>query len=594
MSLISMKEYLSKLLENFSVVIDLEMTILNADPLERLAWTGDFYGPYTGAPDGQLDEKWERSYTMKVIHSGQTVIAIDTSEYTSSVETFKNYKNRKYYSLIASPIYIGETLEGVIVLASFNAAQQKTLIEKQEQLLKYMENLTDLIASKYREKELLDRTLLTKNQLKTIVDTIQDGIILYSKSQGIRQINSCAETYLHFGDSRIQSVLLAEILSLVKSPDKKYRSEIREIHKTIEGVQFSLQVQISPIDDRGDIFLFIINPFSKIQNDITQNMSGEKVEREIIFSSYKMRETVNQAETVASSSFSVLITGESGTGKELLARMIHAHGPRSSKPFISVNCAAIPDTLLESELFGYEEGAFTGAKKGGKIGKFLLANHGTLFLDEIGEMPLYLQAKLLRVLSEHQIDRLGGSSPIDVDVRIIAATNRNLEEMIHTKEFRADLYYRLSVVPIHIPALRERKEDIFVLSKFFIEKYNKILNKKVRRISDEALSIMRNYSWPGNVRELENCLEYMMTFEKGSLLSDTNIPQKMLLPSAADNSGQEIDLYRPLKENVELFEAGVIAKLKDAYGGRPSKEQVEEICRILKISVASYYRKIKK
>ena len=158
----------------------------------------------------------------------------------------------------------------------------------------------------------------------------------------------------------------------------------------------------------------------------------------------------------------LLITGESGTGKELIARMIHAHGVRRKHPFISVNCAAIPDTLLESELFGYEDGAFTGAKKGGKIGKFLLANHGTLFLDEIGEMPLYLQAKLLRVLSEHQIDRVGGEAPIDVDVRIIAATNRNLEEMIQTKEFRADLYYRLNVVPIHIPPLRERKYFCFV------------------------------------------------------------------------------------------------------------------------------------
>lgn len=271
--------------------------------------------------------------------------------------------------------------------------------------------------------------------------------------------------------------------------------------------------------------------------------------------------------------------------------MIHAHGGRNKHPFISVNCAAIPDSLLESELFGYEDGAFTGAKKGGKIGKFLLANHGTLFLDEIGEMPLYLQAKLLRVLSEHQIDRVGGDTPIDIDVRIIAATNRNLEEMIRTKEFRADLFYRLNVVPIHIPPLRERKEDIFVLSKFFIGKYNKILNKKVHRISDEVLTIMRAYSWPGNVRELENCIEYMMTFEKGAMLSIENIPAKMKVSEEENIFAPGLNLYRPLRENVELVESEIIARLNAVYKDLPVCDQVKEVCKILEISMASYYRK---
>lgn len=183
-----------------------------------------------------------------------------------------------------------------------------------------------------------------------------------------------------------------------------------------------------------------------------------------------MRKTIDQAEIVADNSVSVLITGESGTGKELIARMIHAHGVRRKHPFISVNCAAIPDTLLESELFGYEDGAFTGAKKGGKIGKFLLANHGTLFLDEIGEMPLYLQAKLLRVLSEHQIDRVGGEAPIDVDVRIIAATNRNLEEMIQTKEFRADLYLSFKCCADPYSSAPGKKRRYFCFVQIFYRK----------------------------------------------------------------------------------------------------------------------------
>lgn len=458
-------------------------------------------------------------------------------------------------------------------------------------MLRYIENLTDLIASKYKEKDLLERTMLTKNRLNAVIDTMQEGIILYSKEQGILHINSCAKTYLHYGDDEVQPVLLQELLALSDHFSEKDRSQITEIHKMIGEVQFSLQVQIYLINQSLDNILFIFSPFSKIQNDLTQNTPDVAIERQIIFSSCKMRKTIDQAEIVADNSVSVLITGESGTGKELIARMIHAHGVRRKHPFISVNCAAIPDTLLESELFGYEDGAFTGAKKGGKIGKFLLANHGTLFLDEIGEMPLYLQAKLLRVLSEHQIDRVGGEAPIDVDVRIIAATNRNLEEMIQTKEFRADLYYRLNVVPIHIPPLRERKEDIFVLCKYFIEKYNKILNKKVRRISDEALAVMRAYNWPGNVRELENCIEYMMTFEKGSILSDDNMPSKMKIPEERHIFAPGINIYRPLRENVELLESEIITRLGAEYKNLPLRDQVREICKILDISQASYYRK---
>ena len=185
-----------------------------------------------------------------------------------------------------------------------------------------------------------------------------------------------------------------------------------------------------------------------------------------------------------------------------------------------MNCAAIPESLMESELFGYEEGAFTGARKGGRIGKIQLANHGTFFLDEIGDMPLYLQAKLLRVLSERKVDRIGSSSSslINVDVRIIAATNRNLEEMIERKEFREDLYYRLNVVPLHLPPLRERPDDIPFLIQHFIAKYNKILEKEIRTASAPVMELMMKYRWPGNVRELENSIEYMMTFEKSPVL----------------------------------------------------------------------------
>ena len=248
---------------------------------------------------------------------------------------------------------------------------------------------------------------------------------------------------------------------------------------------------------------------------------------------------------------------------------------------------------MESELFGYEEGAFTGARKGGKIGKIQLANHGTFFLDEIGDMPLYLQAKLLRVLNDKKVERIGNSSTslINVDVRIIAATNQNLEEMIERKEFREDLYYRLNVVPLRLPPLRERPDDIPFLIQHFINKYNKILGKEIRSASASVMELMMEYQWPGNVRELENCIEYMMTFEKGSILSDDNMPSKMKIPEERHIFAPGINIYRPLRENVELLESEIITRLGAEYKNLPLRDQVREICKILDISQASYYRK---
>lgn len=282
----------------------------------------------------------------------------------------------------------------------------------------------------------------------------------------------------------------------------------------------------------------------------------------------------------------------------MFARLIHTSSPRSSKPFVAVNCAAIPESLMESELFGYEEGAFTGARKGGKIGKIQLANHGTFFLDEIGDMPLYLQAKLLRVLNDKKVERIGNSSTslINVDVRIIAATNQNLEEMIERKEFREDLYYRLNVVPLRLPPLRERPDDIPFLIQHFIKKYDKILGKEIRSASAAVMELMMEYRWPGNVRELENCIEYMMTFEKTQVLSLEVVPQKILSLKSETNLAavKETDPYEdmPLKARLQEKEREILKEMAARYGGHPTKEQVKEICRILDISVASYYRKI--
>lgn len=228
---------------------------------------------------------------------------------------------------------------------------------------------------------------------------------------------------------------------------------------------------------------------------------------EILGKSEAITKAKELAMMVAKSDSTVLIRGESGTGKELFARSIHMASPRKDKPFVAVNCAALPDALLESELFGYEEGAFTGAKKGGKQGLFRYADKGTLFLDEIGELSAHLQVKLLRVLQENKIRQVGANEEIPVDVRIIAATNRNLEELMKNGQFRDDLYYRLNVIPLVIPPLRERKEDIPILVHAFIKKISYKMGKKVEGISDEAMELLIKYEWPGNIRELSNVIE---------------------------------------------------------------------------------------
>lgn len=232
----------------------------------------------------------------------------------------------------------------------------------------------------------------------------------------------------------------------------------------------------------------------------------------------------------------VLIRGESGTGKELFARAIHMESFRSGKPFVPINCAAFPENLLESELFGYVEGAFTGASKGGKTGLIEYAHNGTLFLDEIGELSPRLQVKLLRVLQEGQVRKIGDSKEHPVDVRIIAATNRNLEDMMKLGTFREDLYYRLNVVPIFIPPLRQRKEDIPILGRHLINKFNSRLNKRVESISEEALDKLMAYHWPGNIRELENVLERAMILTPDEKI----IPEHIMLDYFDDQKESRI------------------------------------------------------
>ncbi|MFZ4859798.1 MAG: sigma-54-dependent transcriptional regulator [Desulfuromonadaceae bacterium] len=288
----------------------------------------------------------------------------------------------------------------------------------------------------------------------------------------------------------------------------------------------------------------------------------------IIGSSPAMNLVFERMNRIVKTDSAVLVSGESGTGKELVARALHYNGKRKEKPFIAVNCSAIPETLLESELFGHVRGAFTGAVSD-KPGKFEAANHGTIFLDEIGTLPLHLQAKLLRVLQEHEVERVGSNKTIKLHVRVISATNSNLEEMVHRGEFREDLYYRLNVIPLHLPPLRERQQDIMSLISFFMEKQCRIMGRLPCSISKQALEALELYSWPGNVRELENMIERMIVLTDATLLTLADVPDKIISTKNSDEErcftlpGVGIDLV----ETVFNIERSYIVQAMSSAGG---------------------------
>ena len=304
---------------------------------------------------------------------------------------------------------------------------------------------------------------------------------------------------------------------------------------------------------------------------------------DLLGNSKQIHSLKEKVKMIAASDISVLIRGESGTGKELFAHSIHQLSNRSHQPFVKINCGAIPEHLLESELFGYEEGAFTGAKKGGKKGKFQLADGGTLFLDEIGDMPINMQVKLLRALQEGEVESVGSTEPVHVDVRIIAATNRPLEKMMEEKRFREDLFYRINVVPFTIPPLRERMEDVPILMDYFIKKITKKSGKRIMSIEEDVIERFNQYSWPGNIRELENVIEASIHLTNKEVIALESLPD-YLKESSLFPVGK-----KKLKEIIEETERRILLQSLAKFNNNKL-----EAAKALGISKSSLYEKLKK
>jgi PAS domain S-box-containing protein len=364
--------------------------------------------------------------------------------------------------------------------------------------------------------------------LEAVFDQLSDALVLYDNDQYITGVNRAAEKL--FGTNAEEMV--------GRHCREVFRCAVCEANcGVMEGLNSGASVPHSTIrlhTDDGRERLVMIRT-SQVTNedgdtegvvatikDVTEEMAPMK--REVIAESPAMREVLSFVRKVAASeATTVLLEGENGTGKDLIAKTLHYESPRQAEPFIAINCAAIPETLLESELFGYEKGAFTDARSQ-KRGLFELADKGTLFLDEIGEIPLTLQAKLLRVLEEQSFRRLGGLKDIHVDLRFIAATNKNLREAVKEGAFRQDLYFRLNVIQIMIPALRERIEDILPLARFFIDHYNRKFKRHIEGLSPDADVLLMSHDWPGNVRELRNAIERAMILEESARITPPSLP----------------------------------------------------------------------
>jgi DNA-binding NtrC family response regulator len=387
-----------------------------------------------------------------------------------------------------------------------------------------------------------------------------------------------------------------EVLRKIKEQDEEVDvimvSALNLARKAVDAIKLGAYDYITKPYEPEDILSTVARVISKrnLHKELDFLRKEVEVSRgfdEIISQNKRMLEIFQLVQKVAYTSTNILITGESGTGKELIARSIHRQGNRKSGPFVAINCAAIPSELMESEMFGHEKGAFTGAHTR-TIGKFEYANGGTLFLDEISALRSDLQAKLLRVLQEREIERIGSNRPIRVDIRVISATNTNLEDAVAQGKFRQDLYFRLNVVPLPIPPLRERKEDIPLLANHFLNKFNIAFNKKVQGFSEKALDVLLRYHWPGNIRELENLTERIVVLSPNDEPIDLKaIPLEILMDSGQDIEDSESKKGGLIKIR-EAFERRVILNVLEA-----TKWNQTEAAKILKVNRNTLLQKAK-
>ena len=475
-------------------------------------------------------------------------------------------------------IHSGTEVAGVISFTAFTKEGQKRISENTEVYLNAITKLSSLIGEYLQQFSEGSAAADTEKLIESLMSLCEQPLLLTDPNGVVLRYNSLADKVLKF--CNVSSTSLRQIFS--EDMARRITSGNDLFEKKASIGENTAKVTTRSIYSQNHLHSILV----RLSNEFYENLPESGAFERLIGSSRAFVHIQNLIKRVADSPTPILITGETGTGKELVARSFHEQSRRNKYPFVAINCSSIPENLFESELFGYEEGSFTGAKKGGKMGRIEMAQGGTLFLDELGEMPLSVQPKLLRVLQEYELERVGSTKKIHLDIRIVAATNRDLREMIKEGKFREDLFYRISVINVKLPPLRDRKEDIIPISLNYLERLKTKMTTPLRTISHEAEQAFLNYSWPGNIRELQNVVEYAANLCDSDTLTLADLPEHMRgLEECPDTEKQK---ETPLPDSQEKQ----ILDLLSAYG--PTLESKKKIAADLGISLRTLYRKLNK
>lgn len=640
MKLDVIKNEIQKVAEAISLVINIDVTIVN-DEMKRIAGTGSYKEMIGEIIPG-------KSVFNKCFEEKETLIIDNPKENLYCRHCYK-FDSCREKAEMSCPIILDGICYGVIGLIAFDEEQRESIISREKELVLFIEKMASLISGNLKAEIKSYAYNIEKKKMIKVIDGMDKSVVSVDEKGKIDTCNSKFRKLFNI-DYDPRNMDISKVLdffsndvfdSLKKS--NKHSSTFYSESANVRGIY-----NINKIYYKKDLKGFVIDFVDRkdaIRNYNKMNTDYRMTVDDIIGESESIIRVKKNALKAAESSSTILITGESGTGKEMFARAIHFHSSRGDRPFITINCAAIPEELLESELFGYEEGAFTGAKKGGKLGMFERANKGTIFLDEIGDMSIHLQAKLLRVLQEKEIQKVGGKSGVKVDVRIISATNKNLPELVENGMFREDLYYRLNVLPIELPSLKERKGDIPLLVDYMVKVYSKKLDKNISGVSEEVLNMLEEYNWPGNIRELQNVIEFCINMTNGNIINDINIlrnrfriekenlkisrnsihskktfnnnfldkecsicpkdnldterslvNKNIVCSCSIINKDTEVDNKKksdkPVFLKLDDIEKNEIKKALDYY--KPYKNDKDKVAEVLGISKATLYRKIKK
>ena len=560
-------------------VLQLEVEIVDEN-LCRVAGTGA-YGKFLGR---QLSGN---SRLLRHVLETKTEKVVTQSRFDPLCEGCDSKENCREKAFLGTPVILQDRCVGVISLIAVTHEQQEHISDNLREFSDYVRHISTIFVSKLLEDQGPGDNI--SKIFATMIDNMDQGVLVVDDESRVQFVNQTALKTLgvvqnniigkpiRFRPLTFESNFTHGHMQHIVSWDDKSELIIGQLHN-IQGRQ-----------------LFLMAFHQSHTSFSVANAPYEPHIEQLVGECRVMRQLKRLISRIAPSPSSVMVVGESGTGKEVVARAIHKLSGRRNKPFIAINCAAIPEQLLESELFGYVKGAFTGASANGKTGLIQAANTGTLFLDEIGDMPLMLQAKLLRAIEAREILPIGASSPIQVDIRIISATNQNLAQFIAEGKFREDLFYRLNVIPITLPPLRERQEDIELLVHYFLHLHTRRLGSVYPGIAPDVVEILRKHRWPGNLRELSNLMEYLVNVvPSGEVIDSTLLPPNLLNNGTTEQS----DVTEVSEAHLSLDDAGGTAleemekqMIREALSRHNSKKQVADE---LGIGIATLYRKIKK